>query len=903
MSLFIESVANQAILVIDASGSVLSDFNGKSVFDKMESIVKTLPEKEFRVCFWNSNNDSNSNFKNGAFKYPYIIKKETIGQIFMHVKTLIKDQCLTFPHLGINAIQEEKEWFTNVVNESNKVYFVTDGQMSTNHRDFVSGACISQSFANSITKLCTNNNIEMHIITVEPKNIDFTATEAVTRAAGSDIYKVITDNKLSKYINKFISYTLNNNEGFVQLNKNTPPPGHIPFGSQYFSETNLGEFITYIRQLITENNNETELLKIVQNLSSTLMYLTKDKPVYLVDQIIKQFCNIFNDTVLDPMFVRFILADSIKNEVNGQATVYAQYRQKLNNLYKEANNMLLNNVNNSINIEDNFITFPIANKMIEGHRSMISEPIIVGSEKFCSGAIKYNNLTLPVLPTASHYSTMNDQCLRQWIRLCVSKVYNVNKLDDSIMYLMMAINLQVQLSEAPIHIKQVFKMFCTKMLQKKRLNSDITELARLENGDLPIPNSGKIEDFYKYMNLVTVNLKLSKDINPMTMWYILCLGMQNENLNKQFIHCKDIKELGLQSDQYTDINIICQTLGIVPIEYYVIDPTTTLDYTCLISLDDTSKSGGYKLAPHVSNYGSVCSPIYVFNDSVLELASNFSCPICYTKINSSSFEKVGPKVVIEQTIYDDKQADIFKPSPSSSSSSSSSSNNASNSSSNYSRSTPIPSNSLSGPKQGCRKIVLIMKGTVGAGKTTISALIKSKVESQGGHCIVVGTDKYCQLGYTTQQAIQKIKTDLLALNKVENDFIVVIVDTCGERSGGDAIFDIKTPGWKKVSIFPNYEKGRTSQYMAWSLRNVLKRVVDTPDCYLKPCGAGVSTCITVHTKKAQALFGNKTCPATYNTSSLASALSSLDTNADEYQEYLDQEMTLESQVNRIFAKF
>jgi hypothetical protein len=78
------------------------------------------------------------------------------------------------------------------------------------------------------------------------------------------------------------------------------------------------------------------------------------------------------------------------------------------------------------------------------------------------------------------------------------------------------------------------------MLKKKRMNSDVTELKRLEDGNLPIPNTGKIEDFYKIMNTVKMMTQINSTCEPMTLWYALCLAIENpEMIVKQRIHCID----------------------------------------------------------------------------------------------------------------------------------------------------------------------------------------------------------------------------------------------------------------------------------------------------------------------------------------------------------------------------
>lgn len=874
--LFNQVLSKEAILLIDASGSVTNRFNSEfaSTFDKMEAVIKNLPEEKFKVCFWNSNNEANKTFTNGILQYPYTIRKDNIGQIFKHVKGLITGNCGTFPHLGINGINPD--WMKT----SSKIYFVTDGQMSNGYYDEITGISVSANFSNSVTKLfATYPKAQLQIITVEARNVDFRSAETLNSAAGSDIYKVITNNKLTNYVHKFTSYTLNN-EGFVQLNKNIPPPGHLPFGSTYFSETKMAEFVQYIRELIVKNSTEDELLKIVQDLSSTLSYLTKDKPVKLVDQIINQFCSIFNGTVLDPMFVKYILADSIKKELGGQANIYAQYRQKLQNLYKEANNLLLQNVVNSINVENRFVTFPIYNKIVTGHKSLVTEDIC-DSERFCKGAIKVNHMLLPVLPFDKG-SAMNDQCLRQWVRQCISKLYSVNKLEDIVMYIVMYLNLQVSQSELPGDIKQVFRNLVTTMFRKKRLNSDTTELDRLINGDAPVPNSGKINDFYNYMSVI--GSKFQIPYKPMTIWYLMCKAYDKDIAAKQLDHCiasnlfeEDVLELVVPNITHYDI----------PVE-------STLDYSCIITLDDTSITGGYRMKPHVSNYGSTCSPIYVFSDlgyeNYVSNPSTITCPICYTKLDISSFEKVGPKVENDVVFFTNDEVNVFdnviktsKPIPYASSSSSS---------------TKV-TNMLTAPKNGKKKVCITMKGTVGAGKSTMSELIKTKVEAMGGHCLVVGTDKYMQQGFTTAQAINKIKEDMTALNDIDSDLIVLVVDTCGERAGGN-VFDIRLQNWKTLNVFPNYDKNDMKGYMAWSLRNVLNRTNVTPNCYLKPGTSSVDTCIMVHTKKAKALFGKSTIPAiNQNVYSVDKAISLL-SEADLYQYPIVN--TIEKQVDALLAK-
>jgi len=58
-------------------------------------------------------------------------------------------------------------------------------------------------------------------------------------------------------------------------------------------------------------------------------------------------------------------------------------------------------------------------------------------------------------------------------------------------------------------------------LKKKRLNTaNLSELQRLEQGEAPTPNSGRIEDLLKYMN--TVSRMLGIGAKPMKLWLEIC---------------------------------------------------------------------------------------------------------------------------------------------------------------------------------------------------------------------------------------------------------------------------------------------------------------------------------------------------------------------------------------------
>lgn len=186
-------------------------------------------------------------------------------------------------------------------------------------------------------------------------------------------------------------------------------------------------------------------------------------------------------------------------------------------------------------------------------------------------------------------------------------------------------------------------------------------------------------------------------------------------------------------------------------------------------------------------------------------------------------------------------------------------------------------------------ILVIMKGTVGAGKSTFSAKIKEQIEQLGGYCVVEGTDKYCKTGISMPEAQMMVTKELLKAQGVDNKLLVVIIDTCGTSNYRDIIFDVNFAGWKKVNYWPNFERSHLKEYFAWTLCNVLKRQKPTEDdtYWLNGEDCSVSHCIDVHRRKAVPLWGKKIPKVFSETpSSKESAMEELRKLVESYEEYL-----------------
>lgn len=201
-----------------------------------------------------------------------------------------------------------------------------------------------------------------------------------------------------------------------------------------------------------------------------------------------------------------------------------------------------------------------------------------------------------------------------------------------------------------------------------------------------------------------------------------------------------------------------------------------------------------------------------------------------------------------------------------------------------------------------QKILFVLEGTVGSGKTTFSQSLQIKVEEIGGVCINEGTDKYCVNGMPIKDAVKKVTKVLKGINRIHNDLIVVIIDTCGERNNGNVIFNYDFNGWEIHRIRPNFDESRIRQYLCWSLRNVLTRPLHTNNgnFFLNPASASVAICKKVHTNKAIALFGQRFVNVSHS-NELYDILNDIEQEAYEYQEYLNTSMPIDSEVKKLIA--
>jgi len=840
-TLFQELKEEEAILLIDSSGSTQNYFRDAkyrinndycpTIFEKMIQVASTLGHARYRIIFWNSPSFNEGKFVRGVVALPFIVKPETIQAAFAAVASNARGG--TCPPLGFQAIPQE--WLRN----EPVIYLFTDGQIGCSEISINEN---KRQLVQEIRKL----NCRVNIIAVEGVERNFNNLEEVNNAAGGDIYQLIRENNLTGKISQFISYnpvgTKGDHTRFVQINKCKPPAGYLPYGEKYFSPLRVNEFAIYIADELRNNATESKQLEIAQKLSTTLEYLTRDKPRRQADDIIKYFSSLFT---VDANLIRWILMDAIEKERGGQAGVFANYRSELKNLFQQADGLIKKDVCKALGFGmhgDNFVSYVIENRVLSGCYRLVDKTLNVHGQKYPRSG--YENVPVfPMISEDSKLTELQEQCLRQWTRCIYGSFYRIHLTSDEIIYLVLGNMLKVcKSSDTSAEVKSAYRRLARVMLNKKRLNSMQTEFDRIFNGEAPLPNSGKIEDFETYLRNVSTKLGISS--SPYKLWHEICSTLD--------------PTLGMRQEKYC-IKEMRNECIYEEVKEDKIPSGFSYDYTCIITTEDISSIGGFRILPHRSAVNSACSPVYLLSEegkNSLLNSNHCVCPVCYANLNANSFEAVGPKINFELPVSYKSYESCFTEAPVAGYDSSQN-NRQSNSSQNNRQSNSSQNNSIRNAS-GKAGTLVILKGVVGSGKSTYAQKIRDAVFARGGVCYVEGTDKYCKDGHHNKAAVSLAANSLMKIREEKNDDVVVVVDTCGEHTGSNNynVFGVDFSGWTKEEIYPNLDKRNMRGYFAWSLRNVLmrKKPSANDNHYLNPETAGVQVCIDVHKKKSYALF-------------------------------------------------
>jgi hypothetical protein len=885
------------IVACDASGSTTINYDkDRIVFKAQFDVLKSqYPDRSFRFMFWNSESKKNKNFINGIWTFDFVAKN--IYQIFTAVVAQQHEFTSTKPGLAFNALARNDfdHWFKREdKHQYIEIVYLTDGAVDVGHEN-----ALSTAIKNLFQK---RNNLRLYIHAIETQKRDYSSSREMSNAAGCDIARIIQKDNLQNYIANFKSHNPDCENGFSHMSNAIVPSGYIGYGTKYFPRSEELLFLNLLMHFIQENNTLDSHIRVIQNLSLTLKKLCEDCTPKMTTELHARFASLFwfDGCEIDSALASIMLKQSISSNSQITDMIYADFRTRLNDLYKQVDLHIKSpNAKLILGIRRSAISYLIGNKIFKVDSSLLDKDIIVSDIRYHQVGVLYDSKFLfPVFTSDTNHGQTTPQAIRQFTRTIVSQIIKSNNMfidpkDDALMYIVMAMNMKVQISNVPSEIKTSYQYLAKVMLGKKRLSKDQTEYDRLLLGEFPLPNNGKIDDFYKYMSFCKQYLGITEHINPMIIWHALCQNICIDLAKMQLIHCEDkIYEVyGSMPSNLAQLLLI----DLPPITYHIMEQP--LDPICPVTLDNIADVGGMCIQPHqIGN--TICDPKRVISTSVFDSyrKNRTGCMNCLK--SDINFMRCGPFNSSNQSIdFPDDYPMPFN-----------------------TTFTQMPQSTFQQPLQSTFnpssrvqndqvKIVIRARGTTGAGKTTTLNELKKMIVDNGGECFIEGTDKYCiKGGIDTKTAISLVTNELKKAFASTAKLVVVLIDTCGERLGGNTIFGHSFNGWKNHEIMinlPDTSPKYISLYLAWSLKNVLDRKMHDQDStyYLNPINASVQTCIDVHTKKAQALLGSKFIRVTKSGFNKLAVLNEIKSSADEYQIYLDQNYSLEQSVKKIYTDF
>jgi hypothetical protein len=636
------------IFMIDNSGSTACGFLNKlSVLtyeiEFMKQYILFNEISNFYLMLWDTN-----------FTLPFgdnMLTLESLNDYKAHSRGA------TYLEAGLNGLPEK--WLTG--RDHIDIHIFTDGELNGNE----------QKTTERLRELI-NIGCHIHITTVEPNHNDYIQGNC---HAGNRIYQILNDQGLMKNVKKFISYNQRYcDEPFISLDNPDRVPGYIPFQGKYFKVEETTLFLKHLETMIP-TIPEDKLLKFAHELSLTLFHLTSGKPLSIQRNILNLFAELFVDTKIYKN-VREIFLQEVDNHEKGKSTTYQAYRRNRNKIFEQAQLSLYDNVKENLtSIETNmFLTFPMMGKngkkvVVTGSDKEVTHSICLGSKKYDMSAFELGKYHLPVFPSKIVMDDGHkDQCLRQWIRTNYSMLYQLNSASDTILYTFLTDALQVWLSDnVSQEVKNGYQYLARVMLDRKRFGTNVKEYDYLLESNPPAPVKGSIDgiNYLLWKSLehsgvkkrfVPYNEEQKKEylkshpdasgndlgkwefvVSPFTLWYGIVKMFGDQNLEKtQLRVCqKDLDADGLTEDKVMEF--LAERLPNVEL-CEMPRGLEEVEYTCCITFEPTSVSGGYMIKPHQITRNIQCSPKYVISPKGREQIGNgFNCPICFSELGLDDF--------------------------------------------------------------------------------------------------------------------------------------------------------------------------------------------------------------------------------------------------------------------------
>lgn len=794
---------------------------------------------------------------NHSAQYKGEIKITSNGLILM--PPIGYPEAITNTHKGLQLILDSLDR-----NKTTKVVLITDGETNSKPDDIKR---LSEEF--------DKNGIEIYIIAVSNKHINFaslTINEEQT-IPGLDIVNMM--NKSAEI------YTPLNPTPF-KLAKNVE-------GKKVWSV--LG---------INIPKKSTLLPIIIHDIINALIECDLDFSLSLIQEEL-QTLFIEIGMLLGLLYIKFpdyFLENILKELESKKGADLSEFVQYGFELKKENKPFIQVNIKRRlINYREQKASFEDATKYLEIEGTSLGEESI----SFFNGIICFNVNPL-LLSRSGIYSIdkygntffsfgSNEQAIRQGLRTFFGDKYKFRDSRNSpcvifgvatqiLLYLLICPEINLD----NVYIRKLRKLAmiqCGQKVQNRDKSYGNSFIEKWKTGEIPTTHFSTKDTH--------ADLHLDPQINPLglsqTLWWAVMMMIIGDGLfDAQMVFYKytleseniELNETSLL--EYIRINFSSRVSGTVKF--------STIDKKKSVITLDYFEEGSiiYQILSHTSSRGGNCNTQTHFSTEERRVLKD-RCPWCTTSVSDNYFIPV---------VYSTEQ-DLINNNP--------------------------PKFIVFRQSDTKKKVLFVLQGTVGSGKTTFSQSLQIEVEKIGGVCINEGTDKYCVNGMSIKNAVKRVTNVLKGINSIHNNLIVVIIDTCGERNNGNVIFNYDFIGWtihriipnfdesiirpnfNESRIRPNFDKLRIRQYLCWSLHNVLTRPrhINNGNFFLNPASASVTICKKVHTNKAIALFGEKRFVNVSHRNELNDILRDIEQEAYEYQEYLNTSMPIDSEVKKWIA--
>jgi len=814
-----------AIALVDASYSVKDTFVGStSIFNKFCDILKSLPHPHYYIQFWSSQGALGS--EAGTLKFPFKVERAQLSQPFAVCTT--KEFRSTFPHLGFVGIDEWLQAGTHTV------YLLTDGAMSSPS---------SPDLKNAVSRLMTTfPDVQLHLITVEAREIQFQNVENMQCLVGGDVYHILVNNHMTHLLSSFTSYTRNHPDGYKHLDRVRAPPGYLSFRNKLFREVDLPKFFVAAQSLVAQIDpqNEEALLLLLQDLVTPVARAQRDKPASMVRAMTANFASLFVGTCINSQIATFLLSSGCSADLGGQVQVLADFRRQLKDAFKSAQLMLCANVANATGLDSHekwmSLPMPIQSAsgpgqsllIVVGPPHVLTQEVKLQGSLYKQGVVQLGDTLVGAIPmvvgelavtapagTELLTGGLTEQCTRQWVRALAAQTYGVNATSDVVVYLIMALHAQVAASPGlDDGVKKAWANLAKIMLRKKRVNSTETEWDRLERGEFPLPNNGSLDSLKT--DLATVLRLLTRGSGPQApswqdIWRALCTPL---GLVAQLRHCV---APGESPDSPSGVAIAWP-----PIEGAHTLPLDDLEYKCGITMESTALTGGFKLRAHVSRTGHCCSPRLVFSvegmDALLSANAASVCPVCYAAIDRDSFAAVAP-ATLTTTELPTFAGNPLLERP-------------------VAQAAPVPSCAAAQPPPSTQrrhrkpdlavsftdatKGIVLLKGTLGCGKSTFVEKVKAALKSAqaAATVAVLSIDKHIEAGLSQPDAFTAASAEAQAA--AQNGTHYVIVDMCFCKSMAALGVDAGNVPCCTIVVNQDGQANNLKEFLAWSWRNVAR---------------------------------------------------------------------------------